>query len=225
MKIGISNIVGKSELSQEIEGMVNCEIKRLNTFETKSTLDTSEISKCTRRLLYKSMKPSNDDDAIDLFHNKFVINKWAKLLNYYVVGTNLVLSDCNYGIVGNGDIMLNIEGSSVLLKIQSVFSKDFERVLSKGAFKRHVLELMANEWLAEVDKGLLIYENRDDLRFEILQVHLFTHATHAIESIKRKCKDLMDCKMRGELIKRPYKEKGKECDICNYGTECWLEQV
>jgi len=225
MKTGISNIVSKSELSQEIETMVNCEIEMLNTFKAKSTLDTFEIFKCPRRLLYKSMKPSNDDEATDRFNNKFVIDKWAKLLNYYVIGTNIVLSDCNYGIVGNGDIMLNVEGSSILLKIESVCSKDFEKIMTEGAFKKHVLELMANEWLAEVDKGLLVYENRDDFRFQILQVHLFVHATHAIESIKRKCKNIMNCKMKGELIERPYKEKGIECKNCNYNEECWLEQV
>ena len=223
MKTGISNIVSKSELSKEIEAMVNCEIKMLNTFESKSTLDTSEISKCPRSLLYKSIKASNDDEVIDRFHNRVIIDKWAKLLHHYVIGTNLVLSDCNYGIIGNGDIMLNVEGTSILLKIQSVCSGDFEKILMEGAFKRHVLELMSNEWLAEVNKGLLIYENRDDFRFEILQVHLSTHAIHAIESIKRKCKNLIDFKMRGELIKRAYKEEGRECGICNYNSECWLE--
>jgi len=218
MKTGISNIVSKSELSNDIKNIINSEVERLDKCLATTTYDTSEISNCPRCMIYKSIKMKNNCFAVDKYHNKFVIEKWANLMGYYVIETNMVLFDCNYNMVGNGDIMLEVDNSKILLKIQSVNKKDFNRILTKGAFKKHVLELMANEWLAEVDSGLLIYENRDDFKFEIFQVHLFVHI---IESIKKKCKDLMNYNIKGDLPDRPYKDNGKECQNCNYNKECW----
>jgi len=221
MKTGLANIVSKSNLSQELKEITDYEIGKLSKCESNSIFDSSEISNCPRKLLYKSVLESKDDLTIDKFNNKFAIKKWAELLRYYVVGTNIPLSDCNYNIVGNADIVLKINYSKIILKIQSVNDEDFNHILIKGAFKRHVLELMVNEWLAEIKDGLIIYENRNDFRFEVFQVYMFAEA---LESIKNKCRGLVDCKIKGVFPSRPYKENNaKECDICNYKTDCWSE--
>lgn len=219
MKIGTLNIIDKSVLSHSLETIVENEKIKLNKEVLDSTLNSNEISNCLRSLAYKSIKLNKNNLSIEKHHNKFVIEKWCNLLKYYVKAKNIYLSDCNYNLVGNGDIMIEIDYHNILLKIQSVNNNDFKYVLTKGAFKKDVLELMINEWLVEVDEGLLIYENRDDLKFEVFQVYLFTQI---IESVKSKCKDLMECKIRGELPPRPYKKNnGKECKNCDYSEECW----
>jgi len=222
MKTGIENIVNKSDLSKQVEDITNCEIERFDKEEAKSTFDTSDISACIRRLIYTAKKKGKDPQAIDKFHNKFTIEKWSNLLGYYVRGKNIGLADCNYNLIGNGDILIEVDFSKILLKVQSVCNKDFDHVLTKGAFKKHVLELMTNEWLAEVNEGLLIYENRDNYKFEIFQVHLFPHI---LEPIKRKAQELTEYKMKGELPNRPYQRKdAKECNCCSYQLECWAEK-
>ena len=222
MKSNVLEIAGNSELSEKIKNIIEQEINLLDKYETRDTLKTSEIHMCPRKLLYKSIKPSKNGFTLDDFNNQFAIKKWAKLLKYYVLGTNIVLSDCNYGIVGNGDIILDIEGCNVILKIQSLNADDFNKIVKNGPRKKHILELIANKWLAEIENGLLIYENRDNFEFEVFQIHASIYSVHIIESIKKKCVSLMKHKTKGELISRPYKEESKECKMCDYSSECWL---
>ena len=219
MKKGLSNIVSKSDLSQSLEVIVKDELERLDKVKSVSVFSSNDILSCPRKLHYRSIKVSKDDTGIEGFNHKCAVRKWRELLNYYVVGEDMVLADCNYNIVSLGAIMIEIDHVKILLEVQSVSNDDFESILLNGAHKKDVVKLMVNEWLAEVERGLLIYENRNDFRFEIFQVHPYSPI---IKSIKTRCEDLMKCNSTGALPDRPYKDSNmKECNSCAYSIECW----
>jgi len=222
MKTGTENIVSKTGLSHDLETLAQSEINQVvDEYDFKSTFHASEISDCPRKLLYRATTTCPRVSEEDL-HNRSAIEKWATLFEYHTKDKNVFLYDCNYNLVGNADIILELDYSNIILKVRAISDKDFEHVLSKGAFKKDVFELMVNEWLAEVPDGVIIYENRNDFRFEMFQVHLFAHI---IEPIKTKCRDLIKMKMNGEMPERPYKtDNGKECSSCHHKTECWANK-
>ena len=116
-------------------------------------------------------------------------------------------------------MVLDLDGDVVVVGIKAVDSQDFENVLSNGAFKKNVIELMIEGWLTEQENGILIYENKNDHRYEMFQVIPYTPI---IESVKQKCFMMLGLKIKGEIPKRSYKKNdSKECSICEYSLECW----
>lgn len=213
--------VTKDDLSKTFETMLESERASLNKPEFRSVFNTSEITECPRRIVYKSLEPNFSFPYTTPIYIK---KKWTDLLSkckhLQQIDVCNIASDCNYNLWSTVDSFLNVDGTIVVLKVQPVSAKDFTKVQQEGAIKKHVVDLMIQVWMAEKEDGILVYENRESLD-EYIALHVKPYRP-IIESVKKKALQMLDHKVKGTIPKRPYENKSaNECGGCEFQTKCW----
>jgi hypothetical protein len=156
----------------------------------------------------------------------FAKKKWLEFLNKFsdlrIIDRNVTVADCHYNVSGNIDIILNIGGKIFITKIQPVNHDDFAQVKEKGAFKKHVIEMIVYMWLSETNDGLLLYDNQNTNCYRIFHIKGYSPV---IKSVMKKCLELLEYKIQGRIPNRPYKSTGvEECNLCEFKKECWREK-
>ena len=137
-----------------------------------------------------------------------------------IVQQKVLAYDANYGITDVIDCVVRYKDNLMVVNIQPVSNDEFLAVQKKGALRRHVVEIMIQMWLTEIQGGILIYENRDNNDFVMFHVKEYGPV---IESVKKKCRLMVGYKVKGSLPDRPYqyKNRGEECRECEFVGECW----
>jgi len=217
--------VKEDEISKALRDLIEEEEKKKSQVRTIEVFETSHVMECPRRLYYASIGENTEAKIsyLELKHQEFIKKKWVDIITkshmVQIVATDVDVSDCDYNLVGKIDIVLKQDDNVKLFQIYSLTAEDFKRVQEKGAIKKHVIEVILNEWLMEKGESVLIYENRASK--ECLILHIKTYSP-IIESVKEKCLQLMGYKMRDKIPVRPYKVKSaKECRQCEFGKKCW----
>ena len=215
-----SNFATKNDSSLYVGKLLNeANDKREKVLRT--TFDPLEITECDRRLIYRIMGEQEKKTNLELICKDFLKKKWVeyfKKINIKVIEKNLVCSDCNYNLVGNVDIVIQLKGLITIVKVHIVDNQKFLTVMEDGPFKKHIIDLMTNIWLSETDAGLLIYENRIDNRFSIFDVNQYDPI---IRSVQKKCLNLLTHKTLGKFPVRSYKNATSfECEKCEFKEQC-----
>ena len=121
--------------------------------------------------------------------------------------------------MGKIDAILKIKDCLFVLLVKSLSEDEYASVAKDGAIKRHVIELMLLMWLAEVQNGILLYENKNTQDYNIFHVLPYKAI---ITSAKNKCLKLLGNQMKGTIPLRPYTQRNeKECSLCEYQVVCW----
>ena len=193
-----------------------------------SVFDPSRVTECPRRIIYRAngCVPENSASCPLIRHELFTKKKWLeyfeKCKSIKIVDKNVVAADCHYNISGTVDAILNIKDCIYVIKIQPVNQEDFVQIHKKGAFKKHVVELIIYIWLTELRDGLLLYENKNDNDYIIFHVKQYEPI---IKSVIKKCLELMENKICGIIPLRPYKTKeSNECIACEFLRKCWEDK-
>ena len=84
---------------------------------------------------------------------------------------------------------------------------------------KHRIQLNTYMWLLNVDKGLLIHENKNS---QLLLCEPVERDEALITQIKADAKDLWSHVERGEIPDRPHKSRKEfPCPWCDYASQCW----
>lgn len=193
-----------------------------------SVFDPSHITECPRRIIYRASGCISENTSSYLSSYDFLFSKkkWIEYLsqckNIKVIDKNVVAADCHYNVSGNADVIINMGGVVYVVKIQPVNANDFVQIKKKGAYKKHVVELITYIWLTELYDGLLLYENKNNNEYITFHVKQYEPI---IKSIMKKCLGLMENKIMGVIPPRPYKCKdSSECILCEFRKQCWQEK-
>jgi hypothetical protein len=131
-----------------------------------------------------------------------------------------MVADCNFNIMGHVDAIINVSDINAVCQIKPVCEEDFIKVKDKGAFKKHVIETLVYMWLAELNDGILIYDNQNNNEYLVFHIEPYPAI---IKSVKEKCFDLIKKRTIEQIPDRPYKEVSKECLECQFSKKCWKE--
>ena len=221
--------VKQDSCSKMVVSLIQDDMEKRSREHFSSVFDPLEITECPRRLIYRSLRHDQDFpyfDYVNFSTQSFVAQKW---IDYFDKSKKIVLkaskyyvSDCKFNIGGLVDAVISVKDEIIVVKIRSVNDEDFQKIQKKGALKKDVIASIVQLWLMEIEDGLLIYENKNDQRYEIF--HVEQHKP-ILESVKQKCMSLYKNLAIGQVPCRPYKTKNsKECGLCEFQTSCWKEQ-
>ena len=220
----------KFSLQDELTALVESLIKKENRPSVTGTgFKPSEVTQCHRRLIYRILgeKPYKDQISrvsyLEEVNNKFLRKKWREILDsckrIKILEVEPTVADCNYNITDIVDIVANIDGIISAVKIHGVENSYFSKIQKNGALRKHVIEVMIQMWLLEINDGLLIYENKNNQSYVIFHVKPYEPI---ISSVRKKCLGLRKYKITGGLPERSYSVKtSKECEQCEFKQPCW----
>jgi hypothetical protein len=215
----LSNVVKKDKSSKIIENCITQKIKAgINDLDSE-VFYSSDITKCDRRIIYKAIGTPHETNVMKELHDEYIVKKWVQIFNdlrgIEVVDTGTLVADHNYNLTDKIHFVINVDGAVAVIMVQEVSSELFKR----GTSRNHIISLMSQMWMAEVNDGFLVYENVDSKEFSVYHV---THNISVLNSVKSKCKDLQEKKMLGILPERKYDDiSNDECSSCEFKEKCW----
>ena len=220
--------VGKNKDSKFLESIIEQKNEGYKK-DFSSSFHPSTITECPRRLVYRTKEytTGNKNEYLDKMDVTFRIMKWIeffrKMKSIQVLSSDFIAADCHYNISGKIDAILKINGNNYVTKIYPINSLNYAKIGQNGAFKKHVIEIMIYMWITETTGGILLYENKDNNEYLIFNVDLYIPI---INSVKKKCLNLIDCKIDNRLPNCPYKDKkSAECLICEFNKKCLEEKL
>jgi hypothetical protein len=220
--------VKQDEISSLLDSIIKKENKDYRYEYPVSVFDPSHVTECPRRMIYRAngCMTENSISYPSIYNDLFAKKKWmeyfSKCKPIKIVDKNIVAADCHYNVSGNVDAILNMGDCLYVAKIQPVGQEDFSQINKKGAFKKHVVEVIVYIWLTELRDGLLLYENKNNNDYTIFHVKLYEPI---IKSVTKKCLELMENKIQGIIPARPYKTKeSNECMSCEFLKRCWEDK-
>lgn len=209
----------KDEVTEILDNEIKNEIKRRKMAFSSGIFIPSRLTECGRRILYRSCGENVDENRFieDFLLNqneKYLKNKWIDFfessIKIKMIEKNLVVADCNYNITGTIDCIIKKGNTEFVVLIKK---QDGE------PRRKDIIELMSYLWLIEKPHGLLIYDSNNSDKFSLYHVKIFVPI---ITAISKKCRELIDNKIKGEVPDRPYKSKeSPECLECEYNVKCW----
>ena len=184
------------------------------------------ITQCPKRLVCRSRGDESRFGTTpysEANHKEFILEKWGNIFRrsgkIKVMDANVVTADNNYNLTGIVDFVVAFDKLITPVKIYPTRHDLFMTTETKPS-KRHVVDVMLNAWMMEINNALLIYEDNDNQNNQIFHVTLYKPL---INSVALKCRELMEYKIRGDLPERPYKEQTIECHFCEFINNCWRE--
>jgi len=135
-----------------------------------------------------------------------------------LIKKNTIAFDKNYKITGETDAVIEMQDSILPVLIKKASGNDYKTVVKQGAFSKDVIELVIYTWLLELKSGILIYDTGND--FHTFHVKKYQPI---IESVKKKCLNLIQFQYTNNLPERSYEVRSKECQECEFEKQCWGE--
>ena len=226
-----SKLISKENtLGDEFKESLN-NIGKNHITETNSSFSPEEITYCPRRIIYKSLFTSINENIFiknELIGEKrnSAIMRWQKLFkkNKYIeiLDSNVVLVDCNTNLLGSADFVILFKDDKFLVRIYDVNDSDFNDLSKEKIPSKSAIESILLMWLADIDNMFMIFENNGETKiFHIGLLEQKVLCQRVIEATKEKCRKLFQYKIRGKIPNRPYKNISDECKQCNFLKECW----
>ena len=219
-----SKFVKTDEVTSLFDSLIQKENDSKLSIFPSCVFHPSHLTECHRRIIYRANGcKHNLNSYLVTIDDNFTIKKWveyfSKCKSIKMVGSNVVVADGHYNISGNVDTILNINDCNYVIKIQPVCEDNFEQINTKGAIKKHVVELIVYMWLTELKDGILLYENKNTNKYVVFHIKPYDPI---IKAVLKKCLALMENKIQGILPERPYKVvDANECKLCEFSKQCW----
>lgn len=216
----------RDEMSSTIEDILRTFSDSQANHDINRTFHPDGLTECGRKLIYRTSgsKYQTGYSVLETESNYFSKLKWIHILkcckDIKVLDSDIIASDDKHNLLTKVDCVIEMEDETqIVVFIKSLSSSDFENVKNNGATRKDIVRIITDMWLIELSNGIIIYENRDTLRFLIYKV---IPNNAIINTIKLKSKNLYDNKIKGILPSRPYKNNSsKECQECEFLKTCW----
>lgn len=215
----LNNHVKSDNVSTFFKNKVDLLVKSGYNSLDNEIIFTNDITQCDRRLFYKVSDQYSKSYLVKM-HNEALSKKWRayleKVKGVDVLATNFTVADHNCGLTGIVNLIISASDKKILVMIKEVDNDFFN---SKRTVRKHIVDIMSQMWLAEIDDGLLIYENVETKEFSMY--HILTHPS-VLMSVDKKAKDIQRQKVLGVLPERKYDSKtSSECVSCEFKEKCW----
>lgn len=202
--------------------------KRRNLSSNSEIINTKHLTQCNKRLMYRvsgvnlieSKKDAFDfQEELQIINKRYLHNKWISILKEIdkveIIAINESFADCNCNLIGYTDI-LKVGLKNVIFEVEYIDEVIFKDVLTNGAKRCNVVDIMSKMWMSNIKHGILIYETSNN--YKIFHVTPFDYI---IKSVCNKCSELMNYKILGKLPDRSYENIKEECMVCEYKEICW----
>lgn len=206
-------------LQEDIEKTFN---KGYNDISNEVVM-SSNITRCDRRICYELIGVETSGNKFKELHKTYLIKKWVDILlrtkTFEIINSNTIVADHNYNIISEIDVIGKFSGVPVVIMIKEVEENTF---LNNSTKRSHVVEIMVQMWLSEINDGFLIYENILTKRHNVF--HILPNVS-VLNAVKQKMIILRDCKIMGKLPERKYETPdSNECKECCFTDECWRKK-
>jgi CRISPR/Cas system-associated exonuclease Cas4 (RecB family) len=122
---------------------------------------------------------------------------------------------------GYGDVMLNINDERVVGEIKTISNEGFEyKKSSKKPKMGHLMQLLIYMKVWEVDKGVMIYENKNNHELLTLPVLLSDHYRRWVDQAFGWMRDVYKNWKDQKLPQKPYRSNSKICKVCPIQKAC-----
>lgn len=122
---------------------------------------------------------------------------------------------------GYGDVMLNVNGERVVGEIKTISNEGFEyKKNSRKAKMGHLMQLLIYMRVWNVDKGVMIYENKNNHELLTLPVIMNDHFRRWVDQAFDWMKETYQGWKRQELPQKPYRSNSKICKVCPIQKAC-----
>jgi hypothetical protein len=206
--------------TKKIEEDIEISLKRGYNDLGGETISSSEITQCDRRMYYSMIDFQNVGSRNKVLHESYMVSKWCDILRQGsiidILEKEFLVADRNFNICSTIDIVGKMLETPVVIKIREINNEDYA---SKIAKRPHVIEIMVQMWLAEINDGFLIYENSLTKEYNVF--HILPNAS-VLNAVKSKLLKLIDNKNMGILPERKYEaSSANECKKCVFVGRCW----
>jgi hypothetical protein len=207
-----------------LKDQIDKKIKKGNSVYNFEVFNSSQITECPRRILYRSYgfytEKENNNDLINN-HLKYVRNKWVDFLfkcsDIKIKKRNFIAADSHYNVFCEIDAIICIDDKNCVFMVEELDNISYESFNNNGLPRKLIVKMISAMWLSEVDNGIILCDNSK----EYFLCHVSMHNS-ILNSIKSKCRQMFSDKVMQKIPDRPYKDKNNlECNNCEYCIECW----
>lgn len=217
----------KDILTGLMEKTIESEIKSRNFKFNNEVFYSCSITECERRIIYRAngVKSETAPSVMEAYSQQAVKNKWITFFSdskkLKLIEKNLTVADCSVNLIGKVDGVLKLGDLLMIFMVHGLSSEEYNIICERGARRKQIAEIMINMWLAEIPHGIIIYENKNNNEFCFYHVEPYEPI---IESVRKKCLNMINFKMLGIIPTQPYKNKeSKECNMCEFVNTCWKQ--
>lgn len=127
-------------------------------------------------------------------------------------------------IYGYGDLVIKWQGEDCVGEIKTTMQESF---VSKKHKMRpagyHLLQVLLYMWVLDLNKGFLLYENKNMQDLLIIPVTWNDENRKLIEDTIQWMRTVRANWESGELPNRPFTQKSPACKSCPFKTHCWKD--
>jgi len=227
------HFVNQDKFSQALNSLVAEELEKRAGYKRGGHIFSPDhLTECDRRMVYRARdeRPISQEVFVD-YSNDAIRQKWIRLFQKCgftrVIDDNSIVADFNYNIQGVIDLVLEFrysEDNDVILpvKIFPLRHEDYVCVQETAPFKKHLIDLMVNMWLIELNNGILIYEDKNTNQYSIFHINQYAPI---INAVMKKCSRLLEFQINDRIPKRSYKNNtSRECTVCEFKNTCWKQE-
>jgi CRISPR/Cas system-associated exonuclease Cas4 (RecB family) len=127
----------------------------------------------------------------------------------------------NPPFLGYGDVMLNINDERVIGEIKTISNEGFEyKKKSRKSKMGHLMQLLIYMRLWKIDKGVMIYENKNNHELLTLPVVMNDHFRRWVDQAFDWMREVYASWKKQELPQKPYRSNSKICKECPIQKAC-----
>lgn len=204
--------VDNDKLVCYLKDKINLYLEPRNFLKNTEIFNSEHITECDRRIIYRSfVNICEKQEKIKNYNNISFKNKWIDLLinldEFEYVKSNFLAYDGNFNLHGNIDLVLRKNNKPIL----------FSFINDKELQRKYEVDIILKLWMSEIQHGIIILENTN--QYDIFHYKCFKPI---VISACKKCKDLLNYKIKGVLPEKKYEERNSvECSNCEYNKICW----
>lgn len=126
-------------------------------------------------------------------------------------------------IFGYIDLILTFDDEDVVGEIKTTGGDIFRyRASTSKPAAYHLYQILLYMHIKKLDKGFLLYEDRDTLNIAVIKVNMDEENTKRIEdALEWLRKVRKNWENGGEIPKAPWTRRNKSCRMCPIFDECW----
>lgn len=108
----------------------------------------------------------------------------------------------------------------LIIELKSIKDKKFHKLSKKKPLKEHEMQLQLYFYLTGIDKGIILYENKNS---QETKEYIVEKDDKIIESVLKEIKYCVDLAKKHELAPRTLMPTDVQCRYCDYRDICWPE--
>ncbi len=122
---------------------------------------------------------------------------------------------------GYGDVMLRIDGERVIGEIKTITNEGFEyKKNSRKPKMGHLMQLLIYMRVWNIDKGVMIYENKNNHELLTLPIVMNDHYRRWVDQAFDWMREVHEDWKKQELPQKPYRSNSKICKVCPIQKAC-----